>query len=149
MERGPESRLGALAERDRKKKASKSKKAKRKCVSPSPPLSTFLCLLCFKAAAGEMIDRSRVLIDERIRYAKLEADRRASDSEGEVESGDEEDHAENSEGESANEQGDRAVGMSEPRSASVLEGKTITGTRSEETALDDSKLPNSGKGING
>lgn len=126
------------------------RKPRESASLPLPPsLSTFLCLLCFKAAAGEMIDRSRVLIDERIRYAKLEADRRASDSEGEVESGDEEDHAENSEGESANEQGDRAVGMSEPRSASVLEGKTITSTRNEETALDDSKLPNSGKGING
>lgn len=55
MERGPESRLGALAERDRKKKASKSKKAKRKCVSLSP--STFFCLLCFKAATG-VNDRS-------------------------------------------------------------------------------------------
>ncbi|PWW73840.1 class I peptide chain release factor, partial [Tuber magnatum] len=30
MERGAESRLGALAERDRKRKASKTKKAKRK-----------------------------------------------------------------------------------------------------------------------
>ncbi|PUU76089.1 RF-1 domain-domain-containing protein [Tuber borchii] len=110
MERGPESRLGALAERDRKKKASKSKKAKRK-------------------------------------YTKLEADRQTSDSEG-----DEEGHAGDGEGESADEQDDRTVGpklgASEPRSASVIEGKTVTGTRSEVTALNDSKPPNSGKDIN-
>jgi len=92
MERGTESRVGALAERDRRRKASKTKKAKRK-------------------------------------YAKLEADKGASDGEGEAGSG-EEGHIEGGEGESADEQVDRAVGpklgTSEPRSASAIEEGTAT-----------------------
>ncbi|KAG0135953.1 hypothetical protein HOY82DRAFT_551173 [Tuber indicum] len=88
MERGAESRVGALAERDRRRKASKTKKAKRK-------------------------------------YAKLEADKGASDGEGEAGSGEEEGHIEGGEGESADKQVDRAVGpklgTSEPRSASAIE----------------------------
>ncbi|CUS13111.1 unnamed protein product [Tuber aestivum] len=121
MEHGVESRLGALVERDRKRKASKTKKAKRK-------------------RSRAMIDCGRVVIDEPVRYAKLEADRLASDSEGEVESGEGMEHAENGEGESTDEQVDRSVrpkrGTPDPGSASTI------------TALNDSKPPYSARGIN-
>ncbi|RPA89379.1 hypothetical protein L873DRAFT_1831997 [Choiromyces venosus 120613-1] len=110
MEHGAESRVGALAERDRKKKASKTKKAKRK-------------------------------------YAKLGADKGASDSEDVAESGEDEDHVEDGEGELVDEQGPKP-GKSESGSTSAIEGETATDTSSEVKALNDSKPPNSGKNTN-